>query len=308
MPGLSLGDLSSQLGGCCTAAAACSDPLADAARAAPWRPPEDGRTEIQRLRALLENGVGRSFDLRGWCERDSCALGASARLELLLEQCRPEVAKLIVMEQLEADGREDTEELTYGEITNEAFLQLLRRHAAGEPIVGSRRVFYDLGSGTGKTVLLAAASGYFTAAKGIELLPCVGAIGTALAEEFTAAILPDLAAPSPAESSPSRPGGSLACGNVALTVGDMFVDTSWVEAVRPEYRFLHLFEQSASMRNNVLGFAAAGLRLHLHDYVWPAAHASNGSNCRRYAAGGNIRHRHDSAPIRVLGNHMRGGT
>jgi hypothetical protein len=139
------------------------------------------------------------------------------------------------MEQLEVEGREDAEELTYGEITNDAFLQLLRHHAAAEPIVGNRRVFYDLGSGTGKTVLLAAASGCFTAAKGIELLPCVGAIGTALADEFTAAILPDLAASTPVQSSGSRSTGSLACDNVSLTVGDMFVDTSWVEAVRPEY-------------------------------------------------------------------------
>ena len=98
------------------------------------------RTETQRLRALLENGVGRSFDLRSWCERDSCALGTSDRLALLLEQCRPEVAKLIVMEHLEAEGQEDAEELTYGEVTNSAFLQLLRRHAAAEPIVGNKRV------------------------------------------------------------------------------------------------------------------------------------------------------------------------
>ena len=238
MPGLSLSDLSSQLGGArLGAVVARSDPLADAAAAAPWRPPDDGRTETQRLRALLENGVGRSFDLRSWCERDSCSMGTSDRLALLLEQCRPEVAKLIVMEHLEAEGQEDAEELTYGEVTNEAFLQLLRRHAAGEPIVGNRRVFYDLGSGTGKTVLLAAASGYFTKAKGIELLPCVGAIGAALADEFTDAILPDLAAPTVVRSALGATSSQpevLVCDEVALTVGDMFVDKSWVEAVRSD--------------------------------------------------------------------------
>ena len=195
MPSLSLSGLSSQLGSPSQPAAAISDPLADAGAGAPFKPPDDGRTETQRLRSLLENGVGASFDLRAWCGRDSCALGVRSRLDLLLEQCRPEVAQLIVMEQLEAEGQEDAEELTYGEITNDAFLQLLRRHVAGEPVEGGRRVFYDLGSGTGKTALLAAASGHFTEARGIELLPCVGAIATALADEFTHSILPDLSNP-----------------------------------------------------------------------------------------------------------------
>lgn len=232
MPGLSLGDLSSQLGSAALGSPRSSDPLANSAPAAPWRPPDDGRTEVQRLRALLENGVGRSFDLRSWCSRESCTLRTTDRLELLLEQCRPEVAKLIVMEHLEAEGQLDAEELTYGEITNDAFRKLLCRYAPTEPAEGGRRIFYDLGSGTGKTVLLAAASGYFSTAKGIELLPCVGAIGTALAEEFTAAILPDLDASMPAPKGSTRSGDALACNEVAVTVGDMFVDKSWVEAVR----------------------------------------------------------------------------
>ena len=96
---VNVSSVAAQLG---SPARAPSPPAAPAPRAAPWRPPDDGRTEVQRLRSLLEHGVGASFDLRGWCTRDCCALGARERLGALLEQCRPEVAKLIVMETLEA--------------------------------------------------------------------------------------------------------------------------------------------------------------------------------------------------------------
>ena len=53
-----------------------------------------------RARSLLAHGVGASFDLAEWCRRESCGLCRRARLELLLEQCRPEVTKLFVLEDL----------------------------------------------------------------------------------------------------------------------------------------------------------------------------------------------------------------
>ena len=89
------------------------------------------------------------------------------RLKLLIEQCRPEVGKLFVLQALEGTAQEKLDELTYGEIETDVFLKLLERHAARSPgtcdwsaegttwAPGGRRRFYDLGSGTGKCVLLA---------------------------------------------------------------------------------------------------------------------------------------------------------
>ena len=67
--------------------------------AASAEPPK--RTEAQILRSLLENGVAKRFDLRAWCDKGCAQATATERLEVLLEQVRPDVAKLIVLEELE---------------------------------------------------------------------------------------------------------------------------------------------------------------------------------------------------------------
>ena len=56
------------------------------------------RSEAQILRSLVENGVAKRFDLRAWCEKGCSQPNAMERLEVLLEQVRPDVAKLIVLE------------------------------------------------------------------------------------------------------------------------------------------------------------------------------------------------------------------
>ena len=59
------------------------------------------RSESQILRSLLENGVGKTFDLNAWSHLGCAQATATERLEVLLEQVRPDVAKLIVLEELE---------------------------------------------------------------------------------------------------------------------------------------------------------------------------------------------------------------
>eukprot|EP01052_Picozoa_sp_SAG31_P028130 SAG31_NODE_2688_length_5250_cov_11.245583_7_plen_180_part_00 len=61
-----------------------------------WVPPDTSKTEIDRLRELLANGVALSFDLVKWCNTDCCTLSLRDRLQLILEQCRPEAMKLFV--------------------------------------------------------------------------------------------------------------------------------------------------------------------------------------------------------------------
>ena len=74
------------------------------------------RSEAQILRSLVENGVAKRFDLRAWCEKGCSQPNAMERLEVLLEQVRPDVAKLIVLEELEGTAEEDADVLVYGEI------------------------------------------------------------------------------------------------------------------------------------------------------------------------------------------------
>jgi len=59
------------------------------------------RSESQILRSLLENGVGKTFDLNAWSHLGCAQATATERLEVLLEQVRPDVAKLIVLEEFE---------------------------------------------------------------------------------------------------------------------------------------------------------------------------------------------------------------
>ena len=197
------------------------EPVAAVAAAAgewqEWAPPADGRTEIERLRSLLENGVGRAFDLAGWCRRESCGLPPRQRLELILQQCRPEVLKLFVMEDLAAAGasEQEADELTYGEILPGEFERLLRTHVklpADDRGIPQRGTFCDLGCGVGKCALLAACSGLFVDAFGVELLRCLSSIGEAFVEDYNDSIV----------------GGSACPARIATA--DFFADTRWVVA------------------------------------------------------------------------------
>lgn len=59
------------------------------------------RTEAQVLRSLVENGVAKRFNLRAWSDGGCNQATGVERLQVLFEQVRPDVAKLIVLEELE---------------------------------------------------------------------------------------------------------------------------------------------------------------------------------------------------------------
>ena len=123
-----------------------------------------------RLRALVENGVAKRFDLRAWSAQSGCARArAIERLETLLEQARPDVIKLIVMESLQGTPESDLDVMVYGECAPRAFLEFINAHArtlaleraeegdetrrgdaSGTASTRAALTYYDLGSGAGK--------------------------------------------------------------------------------------------------------------------------------------------------------------
>lgn len=70
--------------------------------------------------------------------------------------------------------------LTYGEIDFDGFWQML----VDAGLTQNHQVFYDLGSGTGKAVIVAAMSGYFKKVIGIELLSYLFQASEKLAKLF----------------------------------------------------------------------------------------------------------------------------
>lgn len=211
-------------------------PLSFASRT-PRRPVPSGvmTDPTARLRALVENGVAKRFDLRAWSAQSSCARArAIERLETLLEQARPDVIKLIVMESLQGTPESDLDVMVYGECAPRAFLEFINVHARtlaleraeegdetrrgdarGTASTRAALTYYDLGSGAGKSVLTAALSPYFARCRGIELLPCVHAIAEILVEDFSRDVAPRDDGVSP---------------SVSVSLGDIFVDLSWIDA------------------------------------------------------------------------------
>ena len=176
----------------------------------------------QILRSLVENGVAKRFDLRAWCEKGCSQPSAMERLEVLLEQVRPDVAKLIVLEELEGTAEEDADVLVYGEIAARDFAALLEKHGdvhAADADATDGRVFFDLGSGTGKGVLVAGLCRHFARAYGVEILPCTG-IADVLVEDFKRDVLPNA-------RSASRP-----LLDIRAEAGDFFSETAALRDAR----------------------------------------------------------------------------
>jgi SAM-dependent methyltransferase len=83
--------------------------------------------------------------------------------------------------------KEHLESLGYGEVGPDGFLDALRR-AAPQP----GEVFYDLGSGTGKAVFLAAMLFDFKKAVGIELMDSLGLVARKLLAKYDATYRPEM--------------------------------------------------------------------------------------------------------------------
>jgi len=178
-------------------------------------PPPKKRSEAEILRSLLENGVAKRFDLVAWANAGCRQPTPIERLLHLFEQCRPDVAKLIVLEELEGTPEEDADVLVYGEIDTVEFTELLNKYGGVNALGGGGgddggRVFYDLGSGTGKAVCAAGLCAHFRHVRGVEILPCTAAIASVLVEDFVRDVLPG-----------SRPAGN-ALVSVDVERGDLF--------------------------------------------------------------------------------------
>jgi hypothetical protein len=103
----------------------------------------------------------------------------------------------MVLEELEGTSEEDTDALVYGEIDMHDFMTELLDKYGGTSAEGGgggdgtgRRIFVDLGSGTGKAVMAAGLCRHFSHVWGIELLPCTSAIAELLIEDYVRDVLP----------------------------------------------------------------------------------------------------------------------
>ena len=122
---------------------------------------KDARTAQNSVICL--SSVGTAFDLRVWARRARrCGAvdGPRARLALLLEPCRADVAKWIVMEALDRDVTRANirDQCEYAEISPESMDTIFADYSGHFEEI-PLRTFYDLGSGTGKNVFIAALTG-----------------------------------------------------------------------------------------------------------------------------------------------------
>ena len=171
------------------------------ASAAPRRAPEGLQSSVSSLASLLEHGVARRLDLAAWCASDAggnagCASRAAEpweKLEALLTPVRAEAVKVVAMEELIAREEDlDADALEYGEVDLRDLAGVLRQAAECSGAGDAQQAhFWDLGSGCGKVVFAAAATGAFTHCYGVELLRNVSAIGNALVDDVRDHVLAD---------------------------------------------------------------------------------------------------------------------
>ena len=190
--------------------------------------------EIDTLRTLAENGVGKRFDLYEysqkshkiqcwWCysstnqTNDEILLAKMENARVIFEQIRPQVLQLMVLKEIrekkeiekammmrmmtddEEGGKKRTSctnrnnrnNFVYGEVVLEPFYDFLSHSSeAYLPQSSSSRKYYDLGSGTGKSVFIAALTGKFSFAGGCEILECLHGVATTVVEDYREMIEP----------------------------------------------------------------------------------------------------------------------
>ena len=88
-------------------------------------------------------------------------------------------------------NRNNRNNFVYGEVVLEPFYDFLSRSSeAYLPQSSSSRKYYDLGSGTGKSVFIAAFTGKFSFAGGCEILECLHGVATTVVEDYREMIDP----------------------------------------------------------------------------------------------------------------------
>jgi len=133
----------------------------------------------------------------------------------IFEQIRPEVMRLMAFEEIREMEREEEESrqkgsrsrrksrnnFVYGEVVLEPFFEFVSRSSElctptkeenASPTSTSERTkkYYDLGSGSGKSVFIAALTGKFSFAGGCEILKCLHGVATTVVEDYKQIIEP----------------------------------------------------------------------------------------------------------------------
>ena len=109
------------------------------------------------------------------------------------------------------------------------------------------RVFWDLGSGTGKAVMAAGLCRHFSHSRGVELLPCTAGIAAVLVEDFARDVLPG-----------ARP-GSNPLRSIAVECGDFFAPACLAQWQAGDFVFCNCVTWDEDTMER-LSAAAEGLR------------------------------------------------
>ena len=126
----------------------------------------------------------------------------------IFEQIRPEVMRLMAFEEIREMEREEEEEeesrqkgrrrsrrksrnnFVYGEVVLEPFFEFVSRSSELCTPTKETKKYYDLGSGSGKSVFIAALTGKFSFAGGCEILKCLHGVATTVVEDYKQIIEP----------------------------------------------------------------------------------------------------------------------
>ena len=124
----------------------------------------------------------------------------------IFEQIRPEVMRLMAFEEIREMEREEEEEesrqkgsrsrrksrnnFVYGEVVLEPFFEFVSRSSELCTPTKETKKYYDLGSGSGKSVFIAALTGKFSFAGGSEILKCLHGVATTVVEDYKQIIEP----------------------------------------------------------------------------------------------------------------------
>lgn len=177
--------------------------------------------QIATLRSLISNGIAKRFDVYQYSQNSNCFYESDAmeRARMIFEQIRPQVLKLMVLEEMREKTRTNSENaltaakkaagemsrsgnFVYGEVVLEPFFDFLSRSCdaylpplppfstSNDEVFSSLRKYYDLGSGTGKSVFIAALTGKFSFAGGCEILECLHGVATTVVEDYREIIEP----------------------------------------------------------------------------------------------------------------------